>query len=371
MKMKKIMLTLAVFALVISSCKKEEKSSQQVKDEIYNYKEKIAKLEKQLAKTNTHAETVASVKVKYIEVKKKETKHTIDLTGSVSAENSAFVTPEMNGQIKRIYIKEGQRVRKGQLLVSLNSSVIVNSIQELKTGLELAKVLYKKQKGLWDQKVGKEIDYLKAKNQKESLEAKLKTLQAQYAMTQVKAPFSGIVDEIHLKQGELASPGRPLIDLINLSRLDIEADISEKYLPILKKGDSVTISFPAFPGLVVQAKIYRLGNTINPINRTFKIQIKINNKGGKIKPNMIAKINITDYSGNDISVPSICVKNDRKGKYVYVAESKNEQLTAKKRYVETGFSIGKNVIVKKGLSENDKVITEGYNLVTNGTFVTN
>ncbi len=289
--------------------------------------------------------------------------HTFTATGKAIAEKSAFISSEMNGQIKKVYVSEGQFVQRGTLLISLNSAVIRSGIGEVKSALELATILYKKQDLLWNtQKVGKEIDFLKAKNQKESLEAKLKTLNAQLAMSQVRAPFAGIVDEIYGQAGELASPGRMLIQFVNLSQMKIEADVSENYLPYIKKGAEVSLSFPSLPEKKIKTRITRTGNVINPANRTFKVELKMANPGREIKPNMVANIQLTDYQNKHITVPAIVVKSDRTGEYVYIVEDSK----AKKVYVKTGFPIDTEVIIIEGLKEGDKVITQGYNLVSQG-----
>ncbi|MCF6366679.1 MAG: efflux RND transporter periplasmic adaptor subunit [Bacteroidales bacterium] len=364
--MKKISIIL-ITALFFGACS-SERSTEDIKNEIFEYKEKIKLLEKELHK-NPDAVFENSIKVKIIEAKKTKVKHSFSSTGTAKAVNMAFISPEMNGQIKRIYVKEGQFVKKGQLLVTLNSDVILSSIKELKTGLELAKVLYEKQKTLWEQKIGKEIDYLQAKNQKESLEAKLATVNAQYQMSIITAPFSGIVDEIYFKKGEMAMPGRQVIDLVNLNIMEVEADISEKYLPYIKKGDSVTVKFPTYPDLIKIATINRTGNIINRANRTFKVVVKIENKDKKIKPNMIAKIILSDYSGENYAIPSIIIKSDRKGNYIFIAKEENGKFKAEKRYIKTGMHTGNNTIVESGINEGEKIIAEGYNLINSGTTV--
>ncbi len=364
--MKKISIVF-IIALFFGACS-SEKSTEDIKNEIFEYKEKIKTLEKELHNNPNISETNI-VKVRILEAKKTKVKHTFSSTGTVKAENMAYISPEMNGQVKNIYVKEGQFVKKGQLLITLNSDVIQSGITELKTGLELAKVMYEKQKTLWEQKIGKEVDYLQAKNQKESLEAKLTTTNAQLRMSRMYAPFSGIVDEIYLKKGEMAMPGRQVIDLVNLNIMEVEADISEKYLPHIKKGDSVKIKCPTYPNIIKVATIHRTGNIINKANRTFKVVVKIKNKDKKIKPNMLAEILVSDYEGENYSAPSIIIKKDRKGEYVFIAKEENGKLTAEKRYIKTGLHTGNNTIIESGINESEKIIIEGYNLINTGTVV--
>ena len=241
-------------------------------------------------------------------------------------------------------------------------------IVEVKKGLELAEIMYSKQKKLHEQGVGKEIDYLQAKNSKESLEAKLKTLNAQLRMSQIRAPFSGIVDNIICKEGELASPGMRIIQLVNLTRMSIKADVSEKYISAIKKGQKAQITFSAYPETKISSTIHRTSNVIDPTNRTFTVEVKFNNTGKKIKPNMIAELHLTDYTGSEILVPANLIQSDQKGKYVYIVVSENDKKIAQKKYIETKFTIKSNIVVA-GLNEGDFVITDGSNFVNNGVTV--
>lgn len=360
--MKKIFIIIAMFLFVACS---NEKSNKEIRDEIFMHKEKIVELEKLLKETDSTAVTNGVINVNILEVEKKPVVHTFKVTGTAEAENTAFISPEINGQIKKIYVKEGNYVKKGTLLISLNSEVIQSSIAELKSSLALAKIMFKKQETLWNQKVGKEVDYLQAKNQKESLEAKLNTLKAQLQMSEIRAPFNGIVDEIYGNQGELAIPGRQIVQFVNLSTLKISADVSERYLPAINKGDSAKITFPSFPDLHIKTKVSRIGNVVKTANRTFTVEIKMPNPGNKVKPNMIAQAELVDYKGDDFLVPSIIVKTDRVGEFIYIIEEKDKALYAKKIYIKTGYVIGSEIIVKSGLKESDKVIIEGYSLVKN------
>ena len=217
--------------------------------------------------------------------------------------------------------------------------------------------------------MGKEIDYLQAKAKKESLEAKLRTLRAQYKMTQVRAPFAGIVDHIYPKVGEMAGPVRQVIDLVNMDTMEVEIDVSEKYIPYIHQGDTILVSFPTYDGLTKISTVNHVGNIINVANRTLRVVIKIDNKDGKIKPNMIAVAQLSDYEGENITVPSIIIKKDRRGEYVYAAETRDSLRIARKVYVQTGMNVEDNTIIEKGLKEGDRVIVKGYNLVNPGVEV--
>lgn len=363
---------LLIIMLIVSfwACS-PEKNKDSIKSEINQNKAKILELQQKNLQLDSLLKKNGGVKStkKYLTVSVKTTKkeffsHHFQANGEVEAIKSAFISPEMNGQIKTIHVKEGQRVVAGQLLISLNNSVLRNSIEEVKTALDLATTVFNKKKELWEQKIGSEIDFLQTKNQKESLEKKLKTLSAQLNMTLVKAPFTGIVDEITLKKGELAAPGMRLVQLVNLSKMYVNADISERYLSSVKKGDTVFVEFPTYEGMKFKTIIHRTGNIINSKNRTFKIQLKINNIDKKLKPNIMAIVHLSDFQTNEaILIPSQAIKQDIKGKFVYKVEKKANDFFAKKTYIKTGLSDNNNTMITKGVKIDEKIITAGASLV--------
>lgn len=293
--------------------------------------------------------------------------HYFQANGSVEAVNDAFISPEINGRIKTIHVKEGQRVKAGTLLVSLNAEVIESGIAEAKSGLELAATVYEKRKGLWDKKIGSEIEYLQAKTNKESLENKLKSLKAQLKMARITAPISGIVDDVLGKEGELALPGVQLIRVVNLKTVYLNADVSEAYIAAVSKGDTAKATFPSYPGMTIDTVIHRTGNVIKAQNRTFLVQLKLDNKDEKLKPNLMGIIKMKDFTADAaLTAPSIVIKNDLKGSYLYVAETKEGKTLARKTYVETGMSEASDTMITKGLEPGARVIVEGYSLVKNG-----
>ncbi len=296
--------------------------------------------------------------------------HYFQANGAVEAVEDAFISPEINGQIKKVHVKEGRRVRKGELLVSLNSDIIKSGIAEAKSGLELADTIYNRRKGLWKKKIGSEVQYLQAKTNKESLENRLKSLEAQLDMALIKAPIDGIVDDVLKKEGELAIPGLQLLRLVNLKEVYVNAEVSEAFLPRIKKGDPVRVSFPTYPDLAVDTVVYRTGNVIRVENRTFLVQVKLDNPGEKLKPNIIAVLKMKDFSADAaLTVPSIIVKNDLKGSYLYVVEESEGKRLARKTYVVPGKTEGGKTMIEQGLKPGQEVIVEGYNLVKNGMLV--
>ncbi len=371
--MKKIIIIAIV--LFVASCgstsDNETKKAEltKLKTELNNIQNKIAALDKELANDQDN-ENIQSYKtpVSVKEVNKEVFNHFIEVSGNIEAVNTAFISPEMAGQIKKVYVKEGERVSKGQKLAKLNTATIEKNINELKTGLEYATIIYTKQKNLWDQKIGSEIDYLTAKNTKDGLEDKLETLKVQLELALIKAPFGGIIDDIIQKEGELASPGMQMMQLVNLNKLYINADVAETYLPVIHKGDKVELSFPTFPDLAMTIPVYRIANTIHPLNRTVIMQLQINNKNELLKPNGLALIRINDFSAKDaLVVPSIIIKQDMTGSFLYVVKLVNKEWIAKKQYIKIGVSFEDQTLVTEGLSVGEKVVVEGYNQISDGS----
>lgn len=335
------------------------------KSQVNDLNKKIADLEKTLS---TNADKNEGVAVTIREMKPEPFNHYIEVTGTAEAISSAFISPEINGQVKEIYVIEGQSVSKGDLLIRINSSITETTINEVKTSLDLAKVVFEKQEQLWEKNIGSEIDYLQAKNNVETLESRLETLYAQLDMAEIKSPINGIVDDVLVKKGELAIPGMEIIRLVNLDEIYINADISEAYITNVKVGENVMLEFPSFPDYSMEVPVYRTGNIIKEANRTFKMQLKIRNKDGMIKPNILAKIKINDYSLEEaLLVPSIIIKQDMQGSYVYTVDP--EAHTAKKVYVETGRSYLDVTVLSSGIEAGDQVIVEGYNQVSTGSKV--
>lgn len=370
--MKKTIFLLLI--IIFTACQSTD-NPEEIKDKILGYKNdiselnhKIAKLEEELNKYSNDNESEHKIPVSVIKLDYQKFNHFLDASGSVESINEAFISPEINGQIKKIYVTEGERVKKGDLLAKINTSITENTINEVKTSLELATTVYEKQKQLWKKKIGSELQFLEAKNNKESLENKLSTLNAQLEMALVKSPIDGIADEIFQKEGELGMPGIQLMQIVNLDKLYINIDVSEAYLSNINKGDMVTLEFPAYPEIKMEVPIHRIGNVVKLENRTFTVQLKINNRGEKLKPNILSIIKINDFSTDSaLVVPSIIIKQDFNGSYVYVAEKQSENMISKKVYVKTGISDGRNTMITEGLNPGQMVITKGYNLVKNGT----
>lgn len=365
----------AVLAIALAACG-GEKTLEQKKQELEGLKTqyteleaKIKDLEKEILDLDSTAvKNVAEsgIAVEVTQLSPARFDHYIEVNGVVEAEKNVTLSPETGGHIKQILVKDGDRVSAGQLVAVLNTDVLQKSISEVQSGLELATTVYERQKKLWDQKIGSEIQLLQAKNNKESLEKKLETLKAQVAMSSITAPVDGVIDLVYQKEGELAGPGIPLAQLVNLQKMMVKADVSEAYAGIVKEKDTVEVIFPAFE-YSVKAPIDRVSNIINPGNRSFKVQVNLQNKDNMLKPNYVATMKIKDYTAaSALVVPAIIVSRDARGEFIYTAQEAEGKLTAKKTYITTGKSNQGKTMVTSGLKEGDKVITAGYNEVANG-----
>jgi RND family efflux transporter MFP subunit len=311
-------------------------------------------------KVKTVAVTTDTVKIKMFE-------HFFEVHGNVEVIENAVLVSEVPGTIKSIAVKEGSYVKQGDLIISIDASTAKSGLKELEKAYELASKVYEKQSALWAQKIGSEIQYLEAKNRKESLEQKLTTTKRQIDMYNIRAPFSGIVDEIKPRVGEAAMPGFPMARVLNLKKIYLEADVSEKYVSTLAAGSFVSVMFPSLKEEVL-AKVTRVGNFINPANRTFKLRVEFPNPTGKYKPNQLAVLKIRDYMAeNAIVIPSKTIQQDRNGNnYVYTFKKEGNNNRVQKLIVKVGEEYQGASEILKGLDSNTVFISKGAKNVQSG-----
>lgn len=289
------------------------------------------------------------------------------LQGSIISEDLVNASSEIGGRIMDIYVREGQTVRRGQLIAKIDLETIQNQIAEIETSLDLANTVYERQKRLWDQNIGSEIQYLQAKNGKERLEKSLESIQFQLSKKNVYSPSSGVVEREIRQAGELTSAGGPIIQILNTNKVKVVVDAPESYLGIVNKGDYVDIKIPAIEK-EFRGRITLLGRMIDPANRTFKIEVDINNRSGLYKPNLAAEMLVKDLELEDVLVvPINLVQEEVSGdKFVYVVDGETqEELQARKVYIETGESYENNVVVLDGLGIGDILIIKGARQVSN------
>lgn len=345
----------------ISELKKEKAKQEKVKDSISKI---IIGLESDLAKLDTIKKLTL---VNTLEIKPTHFEHFISLQGNTKTDNNITVRPVGSGLITGVYVKEGERVYTGQKLFQLDNSVLKNSIYEVKNQLSLAQTTFERQQRLWNQKIGSEMQFLQAKNNKEALENKIKTLSSQLKNYRVTASFSGIVDDLIVTKGDLASPQTPLAQIVNLSNMYIESDVPESFLKSIKKGSKVIVSIPTI-GKEVKTKITLVGNTISPANRTFKVRINIPNKKGKIKSNLLADIKIKDFEVKDaIVIPSRLVQIDENGNnFVFTVVEKEGKSIVVKRSITVKSTYNNNSFISEGLTLEDILINKGVRNVSEG-----
>ncbi|AOR28510.1 RND transporter [Formosa sp. Hel1_33_131] len=295
----------------------------------------------------------------------KDFNHYIEVQGTVKADQTIELHAEMGGTVTAILTKEGQNVSKGQILATLDSDVIDNSVLQLNTQLALATTTFERQARLWEQNIGSEIQYLQAKAQKDGLENSMKSLRAQARKMKVIAPFSGIIDQIFAKTGEMTSPQMPFLRLVNLSNVYVESEITETYLKSIKKDTEVLLYFSSI-GTSVEASISQVGNFINPNNRSFKTRIDLKNPNNELKANLLADIKINDFKANGIVIPSRLVQKDRNDKtFVYTIEPQENNHSVVKTYVTEAMSYDNLSFISEGLSENSMLVDKGARLVNN------
>ena len=255
--------------------------------------EKIKLLDEKIATLDTvqHVPLITT-----ITAKTEEFKHILELQGNVTTKDLLVITPEYNGILTNVYVKEGQQVSKGQTLAKIDDGGLSQQLAQLKIQADLAKTTYERQKRLWDQNIGSEIQYLQAKSTYESQQEAVNQMQQQIAKTVVKAPFSGTIDDVITEQGSVVAAGAsPLMRIVNLNNMYIETEVPERYVTDVVKNKDVVVELPVL-NKKIDTKIRQAGDVINPANRTFKVEIEVPNKDKSIKPNLTAKLKINDYT---------------------------------------------------------------------------
>ncbi len=304
-------------------------------------------------------------------IKEEPFTHFLELQGDVSTKQNVLIYPEMAGTLQRVYVKEGDRVNKGQLLAKIDDGGIGSQLSQLKTQAELAKTTFERRKRLWDQQIGSEIEYLAAKTEYEAAQDAIRQTESRLGKATIRAPFSGIIDDVIKDQGTVVSPGpgSEVFRIVNLSDMFIEVDVPETYLGSVTKGKEAIVYFPILSDSIT-TNVRETGNFINPSNRSFSVEIPVPNKKGTIKPNLTAKVSINDYSSDKaILIPSGIISENAEGEqYVYVAVDQNEEseATVTRTIITTGKVQAGMVEVLSGLEEGAMVIKEGARSVKDG-----
>lgn len=376
--MKKTQLLVAVSAAaVLASCGSKE-SAQGDAAKLNNQRDSltaiITKAEGELAEIDLQLAVLDSSAqwntVTLIQAGAGQFQHDFNVYGTVKSDQSVTLYPESAGRIQRVVVRAGQKVSAGQVIVELDNSVVQSSLAEIKTQLDLAQTLFDKQKRLWDQGIGSEVQFLQAKTQLEGLQKRLSTAQKQAAMSTVRAPFAGSVDEVFAKQGEYAAPGMPMARLISTGGLRLELDVPETYITRLKVGQKIALDFNSI-GVKTTASISQVGDFINPDSRTFKVSVNLPSNG-QYKPNMMASAQVVDYESNGLlTLPNRLILQDTKGaNYTYVfVPAQNGLGKVERRELTIGVSNNDATEVLAGLKVGEQVVDRGIRSVQPGETV--
>jgi membrane fusion protein (multidrug efflux system) len=299
-------------------------------------------------------------------------KHYLEIQGSVETDQNIVITPEMGGVLQRVYVTEGQRVRKGQILASIDDGGMSLSIAQMQVQADLAKTIFERQERLWTQNIGSEIQYLQAKTAYEGQLNAINYMKQQLTKASMRAPFSGTIDDVITEQGNVVAPGQtPIMRLVSLKNMYIKADVPETYITNVVTGKEVAVYFPVL-GTTLATKISQTGSFINPNNRTFKAEINVPNKDQNIKPNLTARLKINDYTNEKaILIPQSIISENAQGEqYIYVLkEITGNNAVAKRIIIKTGRKQDDIIEVLNGLQSGDQIIQEGARSVKDGQTV--
>lgn len=362
--MKKTIIIISSLAL-FAACKQDKKAElEKLKKQDADLKVKIDSLETQIARADTTKKVVPTTTVNVVALKPEVFKNYIDVLGAVEADENVSISSEMPGTITKINVKVGEEVNKGDVLAETDARAITQQISDLQTNAELVNQIYQRQKNLWEQKIGTEVQFLQAKTNKESMEKKMASLQEQLRMSKIISPIAGTVDAVDIKLGQMVSPGMPSIRVINFANLKVKADVAESYASKIKKGSEVIVRFPDTNDSLV-AKVNFVSRAINTNTRSLTVEVLLGNNK-EYHPNMATRLNINDYQSAEpvIIVPVRTIqKDENNASFVYVAEGN----IAKKHLITIGKEYGGRSEIINGLKEGDKLVTLGYDLINEGT----
>lgn len=326
---------------------------------------KIASLEKEVGAGDTTAgEKAVQVRVKPVVPVIFRT--FVELQGKVEAEENVALSSEMPGTVTKIHVKAGDQVNKGDVLAETDARAVQQQLAAMQTSLALVTQMFEKQKNLWDQKIGTEMQYLQAKSGKEALESAVSAIQEQVRMSKIISPISGTVDDVNIKIGQAIAPGMPAIRVINFNDLKVQAEVAETYMSRIKKGNEVEVLFPDMKDSI-KARVSYASRSIDPLTRTFMVEVKLDNKK-EYHPNMVARLRINDYNSPEpvVVVPVKFIQRGLNESYVYVAQNGS----VAKRLLKLGREYAGMAEVSEGLKKGDLLIIGGYDLVNEGDRIT-
>lgn len=373
--MKKILL-LSVFALLAACSQKENTASIEsilASKDLAKIQAKKAELQAQMAQLDDALKVLDTAKAEALvsieKVKDTVFNHYLEIQGNVDTKENILVQPEVPGVLVSLNVKAGQHVSKGQILGRVDDGGGSQQLASLENQYNLAKTTFERQKNLWNQKIGSEIQFLNAQTQMVSAQKAVAQAKAQLAKTLIRAPFSGTIDEVFVERGEVvAASAQGLMRIVNLGNMYVSTSVPETYIGKFKVGTEVSVEIASI-GKTYTGKVRQIANNINPNNRTFAIEVAVPNKENLLRPNQVAKLKITDYTNKKaIVVPTNVIQEDgQKNQFVYVADQvKGQKAVAKKTIVKAGQSAGNVTEILSGLSAEDQIVTEGANTISEG-----
>ncbi|BBE18222.1 Co/Zn/Cd efflux system membrane fusion protein [Aquipluma nitroreducens] len=370
--MKKIIYYSALIAFLVSCSQNTDKKAEleKLKTQHDQLATQIAQLEAEINPEGAKAEQKA-ITVKVSPSTECVFNHYIQVQGTVDGDQNIAVSPQMSGIVTGVYVTEGSPVKKGQVMADLDAQVLKQSLEEVNTQLLLVNSIYEKQSALWDKKIGSEIQYLQAKNNKESLEKRVNTMKEQLKLAKIISPISGTVESVPLRVGQMASPGMPTstIRVINMNVAKISADVAETYATRIKDGNACLVNFPDL-GKDIETKLNFTSRFIDPTNRTFKVECRVSSKDAELRANMIAYIKIKDYTNEKaFCIPVNYIQSNQDGKFIYIAKQNGNQWTAERRMVKTGMDYDGVIEVLEGLTAGENIITAGFQNLNPGEIV--
>jgi membrane fusion protein (multidrug efflux system) len=328
---------------------------------------KIADLEAKTGASKT-AEANSAVPVSIIKVAPENFAGYLEVQGRVDFDQNATVGARAAGTLTSVRVQRGDQVRKGQVLATVDASVLDANIAELRTRMELAKTVYEKQAGLWKQQIGTEVQYLQAKNNYEALQRNLGSLNQQRALYNVVAPYAGVVDNVLPKLGETVAPGAPVVQLNSGQGGKVLADVSEAYAGSIKAGDKALVALPDMGQEEITSTVRTVSRTISATSRTFTVELRLpSNVAARLRPNMVATVRIKNYGNANATVlPVDLIQHDEENAYVLVVGREGSKAVAQKRVIKTGQTYNGKQEVLSGLKQGDEVISAGYQNLNEG-----
>ncbi|SES78688.1 efflux RND transporter periplasmic adaptor subunit [Hymenobacter actinosclerus] len=358
----------------LASCGSKDPAAElaKLKQEQATTQAKISDLEAKTGPTDAE-KALQATPVSVIKVTNEDFKSYLEVQGRVDFDQNATVSARAAGTLTTLSVKRGDRVRKGQTLATVDAAVLDASVAELKVRMDLAKVVYEKQKRLWDQQIGTEIQFLQARNNYRALQSNLATLNRQRDLYRVVAPFAGTVDDVLPKLGETVAPGAPVVKLLSSSGSGkIVVDVSEAYANSIKVGDKALVTIPDLGESDLPATVRVVTSTINPTSRTFTVELRLADPGkaGRLRPNMVTNVRILNYNRQNATVvPVDLVQRDEQNSFVLVVDEKGGKKVAAKRVIQVGNTYNGKVEVTQGLQTGDQVISAGYQNLNEGQAV--